>query len=124
MKALQGIQFKSRKHETTLNSIKLPVHEFSSERWGEMSMSLMTGFEDPEAYIKDVMNVAIKGIEGDDYEPTADDREQLQRVLSNSDIREYLHRLKQLNEFGLDVMQEAEKKFEAARSTATDSSSV
>lgn len=124
MKALQGVQFTPRVHSTTINGIDLPVHEFSSERWGEMSMSMMTGFEDPEAYIKDVMSVVIKGIEGDDYEPTAEDQEQLQRVLSNSDIREYLHRLKQLNEFGVDVMREAEKKFEAAQSTATDSSSV
>ena len=125
MKALEGLSPVSRLHTTDIEGVALPIHEFTGDTWWQVVSPLrQMENRDPEAIILETKNVVIKGMEGADYEPTDEDRERLQRILPNGVIREYLHRLNQLNDFGMNVMQAAEKKFAAALSTDTSSNSA
>lgn len=122
MKSLATLAPIEREQTTTIHGQAFPIREFTSEAWEKVIRPLRDPEEtDSKTIVERTLNVVIIGMEGADYEPTEADREKLTKILPNGIIREYLHRLCQLNDFGLDVMREAEKKYAATQSNDTGS---
>jgi hypothetical protein len=123
MKALLGIKSFSIERATTIEGQDFPLHEFTSDKWAELVKPVRQPEEEQsiEEMVVQNLNLVVIGMEGDSYEPTEDDRDKIKTILPNGIIREYLHRLCQLNDYGFDVVKQAEKKYEAALSNDTKS---
>lgn len=121
MKNLNNIKPFSIERFTTIEAQSFPMHEFTSNVWADIVKPIREPREGEtlEESVKNNLNVIIIGIEGADYEPTEEDREQIKTMLPNGVMREYMHRLCMLNDFGADQVKTAEKKYEAALSNDT-----
>lgn len=116
MKNLNNIKLSSIERSTTIEGQSFPLHEFTSNVWADIIKPVREPKEGEtlEETVKNNLNVIIIGIEGAGYEPTEEDREQIKTMLPNGVMREYMHRLCMLNDFGADTVKSAEKKYEAA----------
>lgn len=123
MKALLGIEPRTIERTTNIEGQDFPLHEFTSDKWAALIKPLREPKTDQTAedITTNTLDIVIIGLEGEDYEPTVKDRQQVTKVLQNGGIREYLHRLCQLNDYGFDTVKAAEKKYEAALSNDTKS---
>lgn len=123
MKALVSIKPFSVSRDTVIEGQTFPLHEFTSETWTNIVKSVRApkDTESVDSAVDNSLNLVIAGLEGADYTPTKDDREQIKTLLPNGVIREYIHRLCQLNDFGIDAVQAAEKNYAAVQSGATKS---
>lgn len=123
MKALAGIKSFSIERITNIEGQDFPLHEFTSDKWAELAKPVreMSKDESIEEMVDRSLNLVVVGMEGEGYEPTKEDREQIKAMLPNGIIREYLHRLNQLNDYGFDTVKAAEKKYAAVLSNDTKS---
>jgi hypothetical protein len=123
MKGLSGIKSFAIERNTVIEGQDFPVHEFTSDKWAKIVKPVreLEGEQSVEEMVEKTLNLVIVGMEGEGYEPTEEDREQIKTLLPNGVIREYLHRLYQLNDYGFDTVKAAEKKYEAVLSNDTKS---
>lgn len=121
MKALVSIKPFSVSRLTAIEGQNFPLHEFTSESWSKIVKPIREPESDEsvESAVDNSLNLVIAGLEGADYAPTKDDREQIKTLLPNGVIREYIHRLCQLNDFGIDAVRAAEKNYAAVQSDDT-----
>ncbi|MGO2354065.1 MAG: hypothetical protein ACTH58_04955 [Marinomonas foliarum] len=123
MKALLGIEPKTIERTTTIEGQGFPIHEFTSDKWAAIVKPIREPKEGEsiEEIVDNNLNLVIVGMEGEGYKPIKKDREQIKAMLPNGVIREYIHRLCQLNDFGFDTVKAAEKKYAAVLSNDTKS---
>lgn len=121
MKGLSGITASEIVRSTVIEGQAFPVHEFTSEVWARIVKPIRepNETETTEEAVKHALNIVVAGIEGKGYTPTTEDREKIKSLLPNGVIREYIHRLCQLNDFGVDAVRGAEKNYAAAQSDDT-----
>tara|TARA_R110001606_G_scaffold348622_1_gene498189 strand:+ start:895 stop:1269 length:375 start_codon:yes stop_codon:yes gene_type:complete len=123
MKALLGIEPKTIERTTNIEGQSFPIHEFTSDKWAAIVKPLREPKEGQTAddIVKNTLDIVIVGLEGEGYKPTIEDRKQVTKILQNGGIREYLHRLCMLNDYGFDQVKAAEKKYAAVLSNDTKS---
>ncbi|MBJ7555387.1 hypothetical protein [Marinomonas spartinae] len=124
MKSLDTLKRISIKRSTEIEGQVFPMHEFVASEWDLIVQPVRYPKSDMEIeeMIEAGLNVIIVGMEGQGYVPTQEDRDALNKILSKGVLREYMHRLCQLNDFGIDTVREAEKNYAAAQSSATKQS--
>jgi hypothetical protein len=121
MKSLSSIKPAVLAHTTTIGANDFTLHEFTASQWESIIKPVRNPAEDATAedVISAGLDVITIGMEGVDHVPTKEDHTQLTSKLSEGTLREYMGRLCRLNDLGIDLVREAEKKYEAAVSTTT-----